>query len=62
MKILKQGLKFSPDETKQFECAACGCVFEMEKGEYKADFSYNILTFYAICPNCKRRIIQEERK
>lgn len=57
MKVIKPGLNLNSNETKRFECDLCGCVFEAEKGEYKAGFMQpgNELAFFALCPNCGKR-------
>ncbi len=37
---------------KKFSCKNCGCVFQLEKGDYDADHS----EFRYICPTCKRTL------
>lgn len=53
MKIIQHGRtepKFST--IKRFKCDSCGCVFDADKGEYKAGQQYNDLFYQCKCPDC----------
>lgn len=42
-------------KVQRFECNACGCVFDAEKGEYE-DMSdqHNGIIIRCLCPTCGR--------
>lgn len=53
MKIIQPGDLNKPKKTKRFTCDNCGCIFEADKTEYKAEDSGRNETFYhADCPTC----------
>lgn len=56
MKILKAGDPEKRIGTIQFECQFCGCIFEVDNGEYDVDSLYwgdgRMDTCNAQCPNC----------
>lgn len=63
MKIIKQGLSKEELEVKlkavkRFRCATCGCVFEADKDEYKADNDYCRCVYFCECPNCKNNAFE----
>lgn len=58
MKIIKEGSM--PNTTKRFKCSICGCIFEANKGEYRAsswwevNLSISPLPAYkCACPTCR---------
>lgn len=55
MKIIKDGDLNRLKETKQFNCGACGCVFEADKGEYTAEEQYNAVDYLCECPCCGKQ-------
>lgn len=57
MKIIKEGDLRKLLRTKRFTCKACGCVFEMDKGEYKVDMQYNEEYCWCVCPTCKQTVL-----
>ena len=61
MKIIRKGDLNRLKEIRQFECSACGCVFEAERGEYKYDYSQREdYGWYEIqCPTCTRWVTQK---
>ena len=63
MKIIKQGLSKEELEAKlkavkRFQCTTCGCVFEADKDEYKADDDYCRVVYFCECPNCKNNAFE----
>ena len=59
MRIIKEGK--IPKETKTVECGYCGCVFEVEKGEYEytsyiAQWHDGAKPYYCKCPCCKYEV------
>ena len=62
MKIIIPGDLKRLNETRQFKCKACGCVFEADKGEYKFQYSQREdLEWYEIrCPTCQRWVQQKK--
>ncbi|MCM1166432.1 MAG: hypothetical protein NC299_13380 [Lachnospiraceae bacterium] len=58
MKIIKDGVPERLKKVKRFECGACGCVFEAEKGEYECDTQYNETFFSCKCPCCGKNARQ----
>ena len=61
MKIIKDGKM--PALTRRLECRICGCIFEVEKGEYTLEEGQYLITeIHAVCPCCgkgggKREIV-----
>jgi len=59
MKIIKQGK--TPLRTKKLTCGYCGCIFEVEQGEYKATSQIAVIhdglsNYNCECPCCKHEI------
>ena len=53
MEIIKQGNRDLLNKTKQFNCAACGCIFRATKYEYEySGTQYNINYWRCKCPTC----------
>ena len=50
MRIVKPGRIL--DTQRRFTCTICGCVFEVEKDEYKHHFYRNEDYYSCVCPMC----------
>ena len=60
MKIIRQGNPRNEKTTRRFECNRCGCVFEMNEGEFRmipvCMHDYLIVT---TCPCCNEKVFSE---
>ena len=56
MKIIRYGDKYKVLKPKTFNCDFCGCVFEADNTEYKANSQYNETYYYVRCPFCERYV------
>ena len=57
MKILKEGDPGRLENSRRFECPACGCVFVANEGEYRRDVDLrNETTLTCECPTCGRKV------
>ena len=59
MKIIKEGIV--DPVTKRFECKACGCIFEANRGEYRASSNMEIMVgvlpaYKCACPTCRKTV------
>ena len=60
MKIIKNGNLEKSKQIKRFKCDNCGCVFEVEKGEYKYMCSpRNEDVYKCKCPYCNKETSSE---
>lgn len=55
MKIIKHGTPKCNKSDRRFRCNNCGCVFEVEYGEYKTGSQYNEPFRYCKCPECGKQ-------
>lgn len=54
MKILCHGKFFN--ETIEFVCNCCGCIFQAESGEYSAYGEANYEVVKTKCPECDSKV------
>ena len=59
MRIIKEGKVDS--EPKRFECKACGCIFEADKGEYRKSSNMEVMVgvlpaYKCACPTCRKLV------
>ena len=50
-----------PNNTKRFECKACGCIFEANRGEYRASSNMEVMVgvlpaYKCACPTCRKTV------
>jgi len=61
MKIIQQGDNNKVTDIKRFVCKECGCVFEADNTEFKAEYAYGqYLEGYSCdCPNCGKSVFRD---
>lgn len=53
---MKRIIKEGRNQTKQFQCDWCGCIFEADINDYTEHTFYGVGFLASSCPNCNKPV------
>lgn len=56
--ILQKGKKVTELTIRRFRCLTCDCVFKADNKSYFHDSLYNLIDWYAGCPDCGNMAVE----